>query len=119
MAEVQWRISHEPEEKTIHYQGKDFTIQVRPMTWSKRNQIVSQCLTYTERGEAQFNLDRYYKESIMYMIPQGPWGKTDAIFLTSINEELGRILQSFVSNPFDSGGVEAQDFFDEEREQSS
>lgn len=118
MADVKWKVSVEPDEKEITYQGQTFKLMVRPLTWSKRNQIISQCLSYTDKGEAQFNLDKYYKEALVYMVPEGPWGKTDPIFLTSITEELGKILQGFVSNPFDKSGEEQKSFFEGEPNRS-
>ena len=66
--------------------GDEFEVTVKQLSWVKRNQLVSQCL----------------KE----MIVEAPWGATNEAFLVTIDERLGRALESLVPTAFgaDEGG---------------
>ena len=109
-------MSQEPREAKFSYQGEEVVVTVRPLTWSKKNQILSQAMSYSSEGEAKFNLDHYYKECLSYMITKAPWGETNRIFLTSIDEALGAILQKLVPVPLEGAGD--QNFFGSESEDS-
>lgn len=112
-----WRMEQSPREITFTYKGEEVTIQVKPMTWSKKNQILSNSMSYSSDGEVKFNWDRFNKECLTYMIVQAPWGKTDNMFLTSIDDELGNQLQRLIPAPFEMSGSE--DFLGSESEESS
>lgn len=82
-------------EVAIKYKGEEVMLTIRPITWSKKNQILSKCFSFGKAGNS-FDLDMYNKECLMYMIVKAPWGTTDKIFLTSIGPELGAALQELV-----------------------
>lgn len=112
-----WRMEQSEKEMAFTYKGEDVTVTVKPMTWSKKNQILSQCMSYSSEGEARFNLDNYNKECLTFMIVKAPWGKTDRIFLTQIDDELGGQLQALIPGPFE-GGEQDQNFTPKESEES-
>ena len=69
-------------------------LTVRPLSWSKKNSVVSQCTNYTTGGEVRFD---------------GPWGKTDDMFLAKVNLTLGAALEQIVPSATDSDVVEASE----------
>lgn len=109
---TKWRLEQGEKEVEFEYKGETVKVTVRPLTWSRKNQILSQALSYSAKGEAQFNLDRYYKECLCAVIVNAPWGKTDHVFLSSIDDELGTQLQKIIPGPFEGGGD--VDFFEKE-----
>jgi len=113
---TEWRSDQGEKEVELEYKGKKFTVTVKPLTWSKKNQILSQALSYSAKGEAQFNLDRYNKECLGSVIIKAPWGNTDHIFLSSIDEELGSQLATLIPGPFEGG--DDVDFLGKESVQS-
>lgn len=118
MPEDKWRMPQEPKEVELVYKGEKFTVTVRPITWSLKNQIISECLSYSDKGEARFNIDRFNKRCLSHMIVKAPWGsETNNIFLTSIDDQLGAQLQKLVPSPF-GGGETPQSFLPQESEES-
>ena len=111
-----WRIDQSPKEVHFKYKDEDVVITVRPMTWSKKNQILSKCMGYSSDGKATFDLDLYHKECLGYMVTKAPWGETNRIFLSSIDSDLGVKLQKLVPNAFEVG--EDTDFLGSESENS-
>ena len=102
MTTDKWRMDQAPKEVEFTFKGEKVVIEVRPLTWSKKNQIVSQATGYSKDGEGRFNLDHYNKACLTYMITKAPWGETSNIFLSSIDDELGGKLQQIVPAPFSS-----------------
>lgn len=102
-------ISEELKEITLDYKGVEIKIKVRPLSWSKKNQILSNCFTYGTDSQMKFNFDKYIKEMLYEMIVEAPWGKTDHIFLSKINPEFGSILEKLVPKAFEEGAT--TDFF--------
>jgi len=116
MQEPKWRMAQSTKEVELEYKGEKFTVTVRPISWSKKNSVISECLSYSDKGEARFNIDRYNKECLCYAIVKAPWGETDNIFLTSVDDQLGAQLQKLVPSPF--GGEAPQSFLPQESEKS-
>lgn len=112
-----WQIDLSEKEVKFTYKGEEVLIRVRPLTWSKKNQILSSSLLYDKEGAGRFDLDYYYKEALTFMITFAPWGKTDRTFLTTIDPDLGSILEKIVPKPM--GEVEDSSFLEEESGQSS
>ena len=80
--------------------GDEFEIGIKPISWSKRNKIVSECLNWKEGGAVDFDGDRYVRDCLKLMIIQAPWGNTDESFLTSIDARLGGALENLVPKAF-------------------
>ena len=113
-----WRMDQTPKEVEFTYKGEKVVLEVRPLSWSKKNQIVSQATGYSKDGEGKFNLDHYNKQCLTYMIVKAPWGETNNIFLSSIDDDLGGKLQQLVPAPF-AGDEEKVTFLGQESESSS
>jgi hypothetical protein len=102
-------ISEELKEVKLQYKTAEITLKLRPLTWSKKNQILSNCFTYEQNGQMRFNFDKYSKDMLCEMIVEAPWGKTDHIFLTKISADFGSMLEKLVPRAFEEGAT--NDFF--------
>ena len=51
----------------IEATGDEFEVSIKPMSWSKRNQLISQCLNWQQSGETSF--DGWFS-----------WGKSDDLY---------------------------------------
>ena len=91
-------------EVEIEETGDKFMVTLKPMSWSKRNQLISKCLNWTNDGETNFSGDVYVRECLKEMIVQAPWGRTTEAFLTTIDARLGGALESLVPKAFGDDG---------------
>ena len=89
---------------SIEETGDEFNISVKPLSWSKRNQLISKALEFTSDGQSSFNGDYYVRECLKEMIVQAPWGRTTEAFLTTIDARLGGALESLVPKAFGDDG---------------
>lgn len=85
---------------TIPDTGDELEVKVRPLPWSRRNKIISECLKWTDGGEVDFDGDRYVRTCLSAMIIEAPWGNTDEKFLASIDGRLGAALEVLVPKAF-------------------
>ena len=85
---------------TIPDTGDEFEIQVKPIPWSKRNKIISECLKWQDSGQVDFDGDKYVKSCLTSMVVKAPWGVTDDKFLSSIDSRLGGVLEELVPKAF-------------------
>ena len=101
-----YRISTAPEAQTLSLDGEEFEVTVKPLTWSKKNQFLSKCLKWDSEGNTVFDGDAYVRLALQEMIVAAPWGKTSEIFLISIDDRLGSVLEKLVPQAFggDVGG---------------
>ena len=51
----------------IEETGDEFEVSIKPLSWAKRNQIVSNCLQIGTNGSQSFNGDLYIKECLKEM----------------------------------------------------
>ncbi len=86
--------------------GDEFSVQVKPIPWSRRNKIVSECLNWGDGSSVDFDGDKYVRECLRQMIVQAPWGVTDEKFLVSIDARLGSALEALVPKAFGDEGVQ-------------
>ena len=86
---------------TIPETGDEVELEIRPIPWSKRNKIISECLKWQEEGKVDFDGDRYVRTCLQSMIIKAPWGATDEKFLVSIDARLGSALEALVPKAFD------------------
>ena len=90
--------------------GDEFEVTIKQLSWSKRNQLISKCLQWSQSGSTAFDGDLYIRESLKEMIVDAPWGKTTEAFLISIDERLGAALEQLVPKAFgDDSGNEVPD----------
>ena len=80
--------------------GDKFEVTIKQLSWAKRNQLVSRCLQLGTDGANSFNGDLYIRECLKEMITDAPWGKTTELFLISIDERLGSVLETLVPSAF-------------------
>ena len=114
-----YRISTAPEAQTLSLDGEEFEVTVKPLTWSKKNQLVAKAMAFGGQTEGMsFDADFYVKECLKAMIVEAPWGKTTDVFLIGINDELGKALENIVPRAFgdadDSGDEDAEENLKEE-----
>ena len=86
---------------TIPETGESFEIQIKEMTWAKRNQLISTCINWNKSGNTSFDGDKYVRESLKEIIVEAPWGRTTEAFLVSIVSRLGAALEAVVPNAFE------------------
>ena len=93
--------------ETVKIEGTDeeFTVKVKPLSWSKKNQLVSRYVKWSEEGVSSFNGDGYVRECLKEIIVEAPWGKTSETFLISIDNRLGTALEQLVPSAFDNESI--------------
>ena len=89
--------------------GDEFPVQIKPIPWSKRNKIISECLTWKEGGEVDFDGDKYVRECLKLMLVSAPWGTTDERFLSAIDASLGSALEALVPKAFGEDSSKVDD----------
>jgi hypothetical protein len=96
-----YQISTNIEEKTIKIEatGDEFTIKFKPVSWSRRNKIMSESVGFSSGGEqTSFDGDKFMRACLREMIVEAPWGRTTETFLLSIDSRLGTALEQLVPN---------------------
>ena len=84
----------------IEETGEEFEVTVKQLPWARRNQLISQCVSWETGGQTSFGGDTYVRECLKEMIIDAPWGKTTEAFLLSIDERLGGALEKLVPQAF-------------------
>ena len=93
------------EKIVIEETGDEFEISVKPLSWAKRNQLISDHMNWDANGNTSFNASNYMRACLREMIVDAPWGKTTEGFLISIDERLGSALEKIVPQAFGTEGV--------------
>ena len=57
-------------------------------------------MTWTTDGGSRFDGDTYVRECLKEMVLDAPWGKTTELFLMSIDDRLGGVLETIVPQAF-------------------
>ena len=106
-----YQIDNSIEEKTLTVEEtkEEFKVKIRPLSWARRNQIMSKCITWQTSGETSFDGDAFVRSCLRDMIVEAPWGRTTESFLLSIDARLGAALETLVPNV----GESAEDSADE------
>jgi len=101
-----YQIDNAIEEKTLTVEEtkEEFKVKIRPLSWSRRNQIMSKCITWTQNGQTGFDGDAFVRGCLREIIVEAPWGRTTETFLISIDARLGAALEKLVPNMNDSEG---------------
>ena len=95
-------LPYEEEEEKIE-------VSIRPLSWSKKNSLVSQCTNYSGDGGVAFDGQRYINEVLKYIITEAPWGATSDMFLGKVDLKLGGALEKLVPSATDSEVAEASE----------
>ena len=103
-----YQISTTPDKQMVSIPdtGDEFEISIKPLSWARRNQILSKAVKWTTEGQTSFDGDLYVRLCLREMLVEAPWGKTTETFLLSIDERLGQALESIVPKAF--GGDDAE-----------
>ena len=104
-----YRVANKTEIKTLTIEDTSFNVTVKPLSWSRRNQILSKAMAWDADGGTKFNGDVYVRECLKEMIIDAPWGKTSELFLISIDERLGSVLEQLVPQAFGTDALEEVD----------
>ena len=91
---------------TIEDTGDEFEVGVKPLSWARRNQILSKSVKWTAEGQTSFDGDAYVRLCLREMIVDAPWGRTTETFLLSIDERLGQALEAIVPKAFGEVAIE-------------
>jgi len=102
---TQYLVSHEAETKIISIDGTtdSFEVSVKPLSWSKRNQLISKNLNWDTTGTTSFSADGYVRDCLKAMIVDAPWGRTTESLLLSFDDRLGTALETLVPKAFGEG----------------
>ena len=97
-----YQINKEPETITVSIEetGESFELKTQQLSWSKRNQLISQFMSWTANGDTSFDADAYVRACLREMIVDAPWGKPTETFLISIDARLGTALEQLVPSAF-------------------
>jgi hypothetical protein len=96
-----YMVSSQIEEREVVLTKDTFTVKVKELSWSRKNQLVAKAMAFGGQTEGMsFDADYYVKECLKAMIVEAPWGKTTDVFLIGINDELGKALETIVPRAF-------------------
>ena len=96
-----YMVSSQIEEREVVLEKDTFTVKVKELSWSRKNQLVAKAMAFGGQTEGMsFDADYYVKECLKAMIVDAPWGKTTDVFLIGINDELGKALETIVPRAF-------------------
>ena len=95
-----YQVNNAIESKTliIDETKEEFEIKIKPLSWARRNQIMSKCITWTQNGQTSFDGDAFVRSCLRDIIIEAPWGRTTESFLLSIDARLGAALEKLVPN---------------------
>jgi len=103
------------ETKIIKIDNSQFEVKIKPLSWSKKNQLVAGAMQFGgASGNMSFDADMYVKECLKATLVEAPWGKTTDTFLISINEKLGKALETLVPRAFEDGDEDGDDLLKKE-----
>ena len=101
-----YRVANKTEIKTLEIDDTSFNVTIKPLSWSRRNQILSRAMAWDSDGGTKFDGDIYVRECLKEMIIDAPWGKTSELFLISIDARLGTVLEALVPTAFGTDALE-------------
>ena len=105
-----YMVSNQVEEREVELADEKFTVTIKDLSWSRKNQLVAKAMAFGGKTEGMsFDADYYVKECLKAMIVEAPWGKTTDTFLISINDELGKALEVLVPRAFGSEDDDDED----------
>ena len=86
----------------------ELVLTVKDMAWSKRNRIISSCVSWDNVGQTNFDGDAYVRQCLKEIIVNAPWGATTEAFLVRINADLGTALETLVPSAFETNTMEQE-----------
>tara|TARA_B000000460_G_C21527034_1_gene398813 strand:+ start:1869 stop:2321 length:453 start_codon:yes stop_codon:yes gene_type:complete len=106
-----YTLSLETEKRTLTIAdtGETFEVTIKPISWAKRNQIISNSLKFGADGATGFDGDAYVRNCLKEVLVDAPWGRTTEAFLLTIDERLGTALERLVPKAFGEDDPEGVD----------
>jgi len=97
-----YTLSNQSEKRTLSVSetGETFEVTIKPMSWAKRNQIISTSLKFGADGSTGFDGDMYVRNCLKEILVEAPWGRTTEAFLLTIDDRLGTALEALVPKAF-------------------
>jgi|TARA_R110000765_G_scaffold212505_1_gene317556 hypothetical protein len=95
---------------------EDVPIKVAGIPWAKLNYIKSQCVSYNDKQETQFDGQQYINECLKIMVVDAPWGATDDIFLLQVGSILGAELEKLIPSAYGANEEEEESASDIKKE---
>ena len=92
-----YQVDENIQTRVIEIEGDSFEVQVKYLSWFKRNEIMSRCLKIEPGGTTNFDGAVNVREVLKVIIVGAPWGQTTDGFLISINTKLGEALEALVA----------------------
>ena len=96
---------------------KSVTLKIQSISWSERNQIMTNSVRWDSEGNTRFDGDSYTKECLKKVIVEAPWGQTNEMFLIRVGGVLGEALETLIPKAFSQS--KAPSIEDVKKEQSS
>ena len=94
---------------TISETDESFEVTIKPISWARRNQLITDNMSWDTDGNTQFDASTYMRTCLREMIVEAPWGKTTESFLISIDSRLGGALEELVPQAFGvDNGIDAE-----------
>ena len=90
---------------------EDVPIKVAGIPWAKLNYIKSQCVSYNDKQETQFDGQQYINECLKIMVVDAPWGATDDMFLLQVGGPLGAALEKLIPSAYSATDAEDEESF--------
>ena len=87
---------------------EDVPIKVAGIPWAKLNYIKSQCVSYNDKIETQFDGQQYINECLKIMVVEAPWGATDDVFLLQVAGPLGAELEKIIPSAYGANDEEEE-----------
>ena len=115
-------ISDEIVEKEITYEDSTFKIKVKEIPWTKTNQIVAKCTSYSQNGQVGINLDQFYREYLVAAVMDSPWRAFTQQTMNRFTQAFGETLvAALIPNvaPGLPGGEAEEHFFEQQSGQES
>lgn len=106
-----YRVSSEliTEKLKIESTGDEFEIKRRPLSWSRRNQLMSEHVKIKTSGDPEFDSDGFMRSCLKEVIVEAPWGRTTEAFLISIDSRLGQELEKLLPKISGEGEEESSE----------
>ena len=103
-----YTLSLQPEKRTVTIDetGETFEVTIRPLSWAKRNQIISTSLKFGADGATGFDGDGYVRNCLKEILLEAPWGRTTEAILLSFDSKLGAALEKLVPKAFGDDDTE-------------
>jgi len=85
---------------TDHENERYWWFNLKPVTWVKKNQILSDCIEVREGGQGSLNVAEYYRQMMLAKTLQWSGGDQPlGTFLTGLRADLGEQVENWLPDP--------------------